>query len=156
MTDLETTINHPWPASLIELLERQHGLVTKLMELAGYQGQLIADGKTDPLLGLLSKRQKLIDEFTSMQGDLSEMTDGLEDRLSTLPLPTRDRIRSLIDEIGEGLNQVMATDQEDQKSLKSARDGISQELAETGATQQARTAYAQAAPTGCRFADRQG
>lgn len=145
-----------WPDSLIELLLSQEKVVGKLLDLAKYQGQLIESKSTDPLLGLLSQRQKLIDEFTLMQGELTRLTEGREDQLRDLDSQTRERIQSLIDDIGTTLNQVMAKDDEDRKALEDARGQVQEELAATGVAQKARSAYQSASFVGNQFADKQG
>ena len=154
----ETPIEKPrtWPDSLIDLLQRQEKIVNKLFDLAKYQGQLIESKSTDPLLGLLSQRQKLIDEFTRMQGELSHLTEGRGEQLRDLDSPMRNRIQSLIDEIGESLNRVMARDDEDRKALEDARGQVQEELAATGAAQKARSAYRGAGLVSSQFADQQG
>ena len=154
----ETLIEQPrtWPDSLIDLLLRQEKIVSKLLDLAKYQGQLIESKSTDPLLGLLSQRQKLIDEFTHMQGELNSLTAGHEERLRAIDSQTRKRIQSLIDDIGDSLNRVMAKDDEDRKALEQAKGQVQEELAATGAAQKARSAYRGAGFVGSQFADQQG
>lgn len=156
MSDSPHEQTQVWPDSLIDLLLRQQQVVGKLLDLAKYQGQLIESKSTDPLLGLLSQRQKLIDEFTRMQGALTRLTEGREDQLRELDSQTRERIQSLIDEIGAALNQVMAKDDEDRKVLEDARGKVQEELAATGLAQKARSAYRGAGFVGSQFADQQG
>ncbi len=145
-----------WPDSLIELLLRQEKVVGKLLGLAKYQGQLIESKSTDPLLGLLSQRQKLIDEFTLMQGELTRLTEGREEQLRDLDSQTRERIQSLIDEIGDTLNRVMAKDDEDRRTLEGVKGQVQEELASTGAVQKARSAYRGSSVAESQFADQQG
>lgn len=154
----ETTLEQPgtWPESLIDLLMRQEQIVNKLLDLAKYQGKLIESKSTDPLLGLLSQRQKLIDEFTRMQGELNRLTEGREDQLRGLDTQTRKRIQSLIDDIGNSLNRVMVNDDEDRKALEDAKGQVKADLASTGAAQKARSAYRGAGFVGSQFADQQG
>ena len=156
MSDSPHEQTQTWPDSLIELLLRQEKVVGKLLDLAKYQGQLIESKSTDPLLGLLSQRQKLIDEFTLMQGELTRLTEDREEQLRDLDSQTRERIQSLIDEIGDTLNRVMAKDDEDRKALEDARRQVQEELAATGVAQKARSAYRSASFVGSQFADKQG
>lgn len=145
-----------WPESLIMLLEKQHGLVTTLSELAKYQGDLIESQRTEPLLGLLAQRQSLLDEFTGCQGDLGSLTENLEQRLNGVPEHQKQRIQSLIDEIGGHLSRIMQQDREDEKSLAATRDRVKRELATTGVAQHARNAYTKSKLVDTRFADREG
>ncbi len=156
MSESQHEQTQTWPGSLIELLLRQEKVVGKLLGLAKYQGQLIESKSTDPLLGLLSQRQKLIDEFTLMQGDLTRLTVGREEQLRDLDSQTRERIQSLIDEIGITLNRVMSKDDEDRKTLEGIRGQVQEELAATGVAQKARSAYRGTSLAESQFADQQG
>jgi hypothetical protein len=146
----------PWPQSLIELLERQHTMVDRLVELAQAQSALIAESSTDRLLELLAKRQAVIDEFTQSQGDLSELTHGLDERLERVSADQRDHIKSVINLIGERLAQVMRRDEEDQAALRSNRQQVRNELTSMGAARQARSAYLGGPSESTRFSDRRG
>ncbi len=156
MSDSQHEQTQTWPDSLIDLLLCQEKVVGKLHDLAKYQGQLIESKSTDPLLGLLSQRQKLIDEFTLMQGELTRLTEGREEQLRDLDSQTRERIQSLIDEIGDTLNRVMAKDDEDRRTLEGVKGQVQEELASTGAVQKARSAYRGSSVAESQFADQQG
>ena len=156
MSDSQHEQTQTWPDSLIDLLLCQEKVVGKLHDLAKYQGQLIESKSTDPLLGLLSQRQKLIDEFTLMQGELTRLTEGREDQLRDLDSPTRERIQSLIDEVGAILNRVMAKDDRDRRTLEAVKGKVQEELATTGAAQKARSAYRSTSIVGSQFSDQQG
>ena len=145
-----------WPQSLIDLLEQQHALVDQLDQLAKRQAEFIERCATDQLMDLLGRRQNLIDQFTSSQGELARLTQGLDDRLQQATAAQRDRIKGLIADIGERLAGVMQRDEQDQASLRSSRDAIKQELSSLGHARQARGAYVNAKGHQPRFADRKG
>lgn len=146
-----------WPQTLIDMLERQHALIDGLDGLADQQQSLIADGRADALLELLGRRQGVIDEFTSTQGPLSELTRDIDARLHAANPDQRARIRSLIDTIGARLAAVMARDERDQAALSSSRIEVQRELASLGAARQARAAYVGLTPSASpRYADRRG
>jgi hypothetical protein len=146
-----------WPQPLIDLLERQRSLVDQLAGLAQSQAALIAERRTERLLELLEQRQSIIDDFTAAQGEMSAMTEHLDERIAGLGTPQRDRIRTLINAIGERLGEVMQRDQEDQAHLRSERDQVHGELQGVGTARAARNAYGPAAtPSINRFADRRG
>ncbi len=156
MNDVNPSTSADWSSNLIDLLTRQQDIVTRLGSLAAHQKGLIEESKAEPLLGLLGQRQKLIDEFTSQQADLADLTADLDTRLATIETPHRDEIRSLISEIETGLDHVMKQDARDQRALEEARDRIRRELAATGASQQARQAYTPPPTAGSQYADRKG
>lgn len=152
-----TDLINVWPAPLIRLLEQQHALVERLVSLARSQGGLIAHRNTDRLMELLAQRQAIIDQFTRSQQELTEMTGRLDQRLAGVGPAQRERIRSLITEIGERLGEIMQRDQEDQASLRGHRDQTRDELHGVGAVRAARSAYhpSPSAPAN-RFADQKG
>jgi len=156
MSETNTTTTRPWPQSLLDLLERQQGLVNQLVGLAESQAGLIVDRRTDRLLDLLSRRQTLIDAFTAGQHELTELTRGLNERLRTVSSAQRDRIKCLIDEIGHRLSLVMRRDEQDQGLLRTSRDEIKQELVNTGEVSQARAAYLHQRTKSNCFADQRG
>jgi hypothetical protein len=156
MSQIATPPCTPWPDSLLAVLERQQQVVDELAGLASAQAPLIAEGRSDRLLELLSKRQALIDEFTSGQSELGDLTRGLEQRLEGIEASQRERIRSLISQIGARLAQVLQRDEQDQAALRAGQSAIKHELSSLGTARQARTAYLGPAHAGNRFADHRG
>jgi hypothetical protein len=149
-------IRQPNLQSLLALLQQQRAMVDELVRLSQSQAALIAEGRTDRLLDLLAKRQAIIDGFTASQSRLAELTGGLDDRMGGAPAQERDRIKSLINEIGERLAQVMKRDEADQKQLRTSRDHVVQEMAKLGTARQAQGAYRTNVPSTTRFADQHG
>lgn len=145
-----------WSASLIELLERQRALVGELAELARQQSGLTGTGQTEALLQLLGRRQEIIDRFGVAQEDLARITGGLSERLHDLAEPQRRQIRSLIDEIGESLADVLQRDEQDQETLRASRDHVRREIATVDTSKQAHRAYVQRKVVDNRFADSKG
>ncbi len=157
MTETHRSPSTNWPDDLVALLTRQQDIITRLADLAARQGELIRAERSEPLLGLLGRRQSLIDEFTSLQGRFAALTVDLDIKLSGVDADRRAHIRGLIDEIGDGLDRVLKHDEEDSGALEAIRDRLGRELASTGAKQQARKAYTSNSPSpGSQFADRQG
>lgn len=156
MSTLNLTQPSNWLHTLLTLLEQQRSMVNDLVALAQSQAALIAEGKTDRLLDLLAKRQAIIDGFTTSQSQLAELTGGMDERMDGTPPHERDRIKSLINEIGERLSQVMKRDEEDQKLLRSSRDQVVQEISKLGTAKQAHGAYRTNVSPTTRFADQRG
>ncbi len=145
-----------WSGSLIELLERQRALVGELSELARQQAGLTESGQTEALLQLLGRRQEIIDRFAVTQEDLGRLTGGLSERLGDLAEPQRDQIRSLIDEIGEVMADVLRRDEQDQETLRASRDHVRREIATVDTSKQAHRAYVRRKLVDNRFADSKG
>lgn len=144
----------PAPGALIDVLERQHALVSELAVLAERQAQLIERAATDELLALLTRRQTLIDSFTGSQEELNALT-GTGD-LAAVPAAERARIEALIDDIGRRLAEVMERDERDQQSLEAARGRTRRDLSALDSARTARRAYVAAPATSNRFADERG
>lgn len=153
-----TTTESPpaWPQPLIDALEHQQSLVDQLVPLVQKQAAMIESGRTDALLGLLGRRQQIIDQLTGSQAGLGELTQDLEQRLAKVPSEQREHIRSLIDYIGNALNDVMGRDDQDRQALEAGREGLKRELADVNAARQARSAYMQGKAVNNRFADQKG
>jgi vacuolar-type H+-ATPase subunit I/STV1 len=141
---------------LIELLKRQRALVGELAELARQQAGLTEAGRTEALLQLLGRRQEIIDRFAVAQEDLARLTGGLSERLRDLAEPQRRQIRSLIDEIGEALADVLQRDEQDQETLRASRDDVRRDIATVNTSKQAHRAYVQRNLADNRFADSKG
>jgi hypothetical protein len=145
-----------WAQGLIDVLQRQQEMVRELRGMAQEQSGFIAAGRTDALLGVLGRRQQLLDRFLATQDELVSFTANLDHQLQAVDAPRRDMIRTLLDEIGEQLTQVMQADEHDQSALQASRDKTGEEMAELGHARHARSAYIRSAPAASRFADRQG
>jgi seryl-tRNA synthetase len=140
-----------WPSSLLDVLERQRDIVGQLSQLAEAQTALMDSSQTDRLLELLGRRQSLIDEFTNTQVQLNELTQEM--KLATVGSSQRERIKTLIDEIGAKLAHVMQRDEQDQALLRRNCDSMKAELASLGAGRQARSAYMNVT-SGAQYSDR--
>jgi hypothetical protein len=124
--------------------------------LAQTQASLIDAHRTEDLLDVLARRQALIDEFTLSHGQMTQLTQRLDESLQRAHPDQRLRIQALIDEIGESLAKVMSTDHADQQSLSRSKDQMKQELGSMDAAKQARNAYLGPRQRNPRFADRRG
>ena len=154
--DNTMTTTGEWSTALIELLERQDELVTRLGALADQQAELVQSRRTDALLALLAERQRIIEAFTRAQDELGAMSEDIETRLESVDDERRTRVQTLIADIGDRLAQVMQRDERDQAVLATVRGDIRSELSAIDATRQARAAYrSTGAPTN-RFADQRG
>ena len=150
------TDTRPWHESLVELLEAQQGIMNELAGLAEHQSQLIEQARTEDLLGLLTRRQQLIERFTATQNDLGELTEDLDARMQALTVERREQIQNLLQNISQHLGQVMACDERDQASLEQARNTSRQRLSAVDSGRQARNAYLGSRTATTRFADRKG
>jgi hypothetical protein len=156
MIEQRVTTRDDWPRELIELLDHQQSLVDQLSSLACRQRDLIGSGQTDQLLTLLAERQQLIDEITSGQGRVADLTGRFEQQIDDLNEGSRDRIQTIIEEIGCRLNEIMQRDAEDQKALEARCSDRKKEVAGLDTARQARRAYLNARSVNNRFSDQRG
>lgn len=155
MTTIPTE-TQTWDERLLNILQQQQALLTRLAHLAQRQGELIRDNRTDALLTLLGERQQIIDRFLAMQHDLGDLTEKLDQRLQEIQPHQREQIERLIHEIGQSLDAVMKHDERDRHALESARNETREEISGLGTANRARQAYLGAAGANAKFADRQG
>ncbi|MCI0364696.1 MAG: hypothetical protein L0Y44_09955 [Phycisphaerales bacterium] len=130
-----------WLPSLLEIFERQNGILDRLDQLSEVQSTVIADGRTDRLLDLLGKRQRLIDELLASQTGMSELTGDLGRRVESIAPLQRDRIASMVKAIGERLARVINRDEKDQQTLGANRDQPRLTATRCVSARHARTAY---------------
>jgi septal ring factor EnvC (AmiA/AmiB activator) len=145
-----------WPDEVIALLEQQHALVDRLSDLAARQAQLIEDARTDALLGLLTERQHVIEQFAATQQRIGSLTGDLDARLHGVDDEQGTRIRTLIAEIGDRLARVMKSDEADQQRLEAVRDQVREQRTSVDAQRTARRAYVRRDGAANRFADERG
>jgi hypothetical protein len=144
-----------WAAALIAGLETQRALADELAPLAERQGDLIRDGQSDALLGLLARRQEIIDRFLGEAERLSAEVGDARQLVARLPEEPRGRVRELIEQIDARLAHVLSLDERDQSAMQTARDETRRQLTSLDAGRTARQAYTQRQGAS-RFADRRG
>jgi hypothetical protein len=129
---------------LLALLERQKFLVEQLGALASRQETAVRDENAEALLELLGKRQELIDRVMSAQGEIAMLLPhGAEATIRPeMPSEERQRAAKLIEEIEQGLAEVMKRDDEARSIIRSIQDRGRSDIRAFGRTQQARRAYA--------------
>jgi hypothetical protein len=155
---MEALVMQHTPATteqLVRLLEDQLQLVEQLAKLATRQGDLIAAGRSEPLLALLADRQEVMDELAAGQENLGELcrAPAADDDLTE---SDRQRVRGLIDAITDSLNGILRSDEADREAMGVVRDRIRADLDRFGSARAAHRAYSVGRPAGSRFADRQG
>ena len=151
-----TPPGEPDAARYIELLEQQQTLVAELADVTANQGDLIANGDSEPLLELLSVRQRVMDRFVLNQDRLNDLNEFLRKRRDDVADSSRRRIGVLVDDISDRLVDIMRRDEDDRSALMTRRDEIGRALNEVGTGQRARQAYLNSRTARNRFADEQG
>jgi flagellar biosynthesis/type III secretory pathway chaperone len=145
------------PATLLNLLEQQRDLYAQLHELSDQQSRLIASGETEQLLNVLAQRQGLVESLTQINGRLTPWRDHWSEVAERLPAGDRDRLRRLLDEVQQYLQQILDRDEQDRAQLESTREQVGGQLKQVNRAGPARKAYGQTGgPATSRLTDSQG
>jgi flagellar biosynthesis/type III secretory pathway chaperone len=147
----------PWAGPLIEILDRQCRLYKQLQGLGAEQKQLVQSGDPERLLGLMSQRQRLIDELTQVSGELEPYRAKWDEHWAALDGESRARVGDLVRQVQDRLEQIMKQDEEDRATLAARRTQTAGDLQRMRQGASVNRAYAPkvGAPVS-RYADRQG
>ena len=146
----------PKPSSVVGLFEEQLDLYQRLRDLGTEQGRQIHGGSVQTLLGVLSERQKLIDQLTQIEQQLAPIRKQWDQLRATLSDADRARIRDLVRQIEDILSAIIKQDEQDRQELSQARSQIGEELGRLSHTSTALQAYQTRPATDNRFTNRQG
>lgn len=142
-------------AEVIELLQAQVALYEKLKELAERQRLLISHGQSEALLEILGERQRLVDGLSEINRTMSSVRKDWESIKSRMTQQQRTDAETLVQRVGESLQEIMASDEADSRALNSRRDQVGQSLATLRTKEMAASAYGHA-NDGNRYLDQDG
>lgn len=142
-------------AEVIELLQAQVALYEKLKELAERQRLLISHGQSEALLEILGERQRLVDGLSEINRTMSSVRKDWESIKSRMTQQQRTEAETLVQQVGESLQEIMASDEADSRALNSRRDQVGQSLATLRTKEMAASAYGHA-NDGNRYLDQDG
>lgn len=131
-----------WAQDLLGVLHRQNAMLDDLLSHARQQATLIAQGRIDELLGLLARRQQIVEAFGENQQRLGDLTGDLASQLAQIDPEQRKTIKSLITSVGEGLASVLEIDEHDQSEMEGGMSQVRDELKALDASRRAHGAYA--------------
>lgn len=138
-------------------MKRQRDIYEQLHHLGNQQSDLIETGATEALLGLLSQRQKLVDELTAVHGDLEPYRNDWQRFWDGLTEPHQQEVGALIKRVEELLGSIIEKDDQARQHLEQAKGMVSGQLDQTAHAGVAVRAYKSPAVTGNnRLTDRQG
>ena len=122
------TAQPQWASTLIGLLEQQRGIYIQLHELCSLQSQHVANGDPEPLLALLAKRQRLIDELTRLNACVAPYKKDWTTLWAQLGGHDQSAIQSLIDQVQALMEEIVAQDEKDRAALSTQRDKVGLQL----------------------------
>ncbi|MBI1336401.1 MAG: hypothetical protein GC164_05505 [Phycisphaera sp.] len=149
------------PDQIVKLLDTQIDLYHRLGELASRQSSLVAEGKVDDLLSILSERSRLIDSLTALNQKIDPVRQNINARWDALSPDDRQRIRGRLDKIQGMVKAILDSDGRDRSALEAARAQVGQEVLQSNHQAMAARAYrspvqSPQSPTNNRFTDRKG
>ncbi|NOG53600.1 MAG: hypothetical protein HND57_04620 [Planctomycetes bacterium] len=117
-----------WETELNRLLDRQRDVCKRLESCSTRQRQLLAADKGDQLVELLAERQTLIDQLLQIATSLEPFREAWSDLWQAMSPERRQQLTALIDDVQGAVDRIIASDQEDQDTLRQAKDRVEREL----------------------------
>ena len=132
----------------MDLLKRQLGLFKQLEQLTDAQRQAIEFDDTRPLLGLLSRRQKLTSALTQLSAELAPYRRRWADTKETLAPTERDALDELLEEARERLRRILDHDEADGRLLAARKSRMVESMGELDTARRTLVAYGETAAGG--------
>jgi uncharacterized protein (DUF885 family) len=145
-----------WGPRLVRVLERQVGLYQQLDELGDEQSRMVRDGDADRLIGLLARRQELVDQVTELNRDLEPFTAQWDVLSERLPSQHRQTVQGYIAQLDTLVETITKRDQADHTALEERRGALASTMGSVGRSKQAIAAYATARSQSPRYQDTEG
>jgi hypothetical protein len=145
-------------ARLNRLLEEQEALYAALDTMSREQGEHIHSEDTDALLGVLGRRQVVVDRLASVGAEFAPFKDKWPEMMARLDAASRTRFNERIDALASTVSAIAERDERDRAALEDRRGRIAGELDGVRRSRGAVAAYAtnaRVAP-GPRYQDREG
>ena len=120
----------------------------KLLKLAELQHTLVEQERTDDLLVVLDRRQKIVEQLTAIEHRLRPTKLGWHDIATTLEATHRAALESRFAEARTLLAAITQADQDDAMLLTQRKITVGQQLRHVGAGVQVNRRYAASAYSG--------
>jgi hypothetical protein len=127
---------------LVQLLEHQRTLYRRLRTLADRQRTMIVQDDVQPLLSLLSERQKLVDGLVGLGRRLAPFREHWPATYGTLDEPTRRQVSELLEEANTALGSILQCDRHDTATLSARRQDVANQLSSMDGGARVGAAYA--------------
>ncbi len=136
---------------MLGLLGRQVRLYDQLQNLADKQRGLIANEDTQPLLKILSQRQKLTQELTQLGKDMAPFREHWTEVRQELGEGERKLADDLISKANNRLKSLLASDEQDAQMLKIRKQRVGSQIGTTNFNRKAMSAYRSSSESGQGF-----
>lgn len=148
--------DHAWVARFERLLTDQIELCKELTGLARSQRDCIGRNDPDELLGVLGRRQAVIERLRSIAEEARPLREQWSGGLDGADERVVARVRRLISELTDMMRTIAENDAEDRKRMERSRDDLAGRLAGVAKSRGAISAYGVSQAGGPRFQDREG
>jgi len=148
-----------WLPRLRRILDQQAGLYQQLDTLSRQQSDHVRSGETDRLIGVLGRRQALIEQITALNAELEPFTSNWDRLAPSLEAEQRDALRERIDTLDQLMDDIAGRDEADREALERRRNQLDDEIGSLAAKKSAVSAYAgspSSASVAPRFQNRTG
>lgn len=126
---------------LVQLLEHQRVLFARLRGLADRQKALVIQDDPQPLLNLLSERQRLVDGLVGLNARLGPYRSRWTTIYSGLDESRRRHVAELLEESNSALSIILQSDNHDTATLQARRHDMVNRLDALDNHSRAATAY---------------
>lgn len=126
---------------LLKLLRDQLALYRRLEQMSRGQRALVAQEDPQPLLALLSERQKVVDELVDLSRELAPIQKVFRDEPGMLGAEQRAAAESLHQQTGETLQNILDSDEEDGRLLAARKIQTAKRVQALVTSGQANAAY---------------
>lgn len=130
---------------LVELLQHQRTLFSRLRVLADRQRSLVTQDDPQPLLTLLAERQRLVDGLVGISARLAPFRNDWTAVYGGLDEPVRKQVSLLLEEANSALGTILETDTSDTATLTARKQHVAEQMATVDYGVKAGSVYGEAA-----------
>ncbi len=132
--------------NLARLIDRKLEVLTQLHSLAQRQLQLVRQGETELLIGLLASKHRLLTPLQSIEDEMKPFRGQDPDRRQWRSPQDRQRARGVVEQCESVLREIVKIEVACERELVRRRDLAAGELQGTHTAEQAVQAYVSAGP----------
>jgi hypothetical protein len=130
---------------VLPALKRQLACYQRLAKLARVQHEHVQNSRTEELLTVLSKRQKLLNQMADLEKIIAPAKRNWEEFLDGLPADQRAEAETLVRETRRLLEEIAAADRDDTIVLQQRKYNLGRGIGQASAARKFNHAYAKAA-----------
>jgi hypothetical protein len=131
--------------AVLNALAEQVACYRQLGKLADSQHHFVQQSQTEQLLGVLNKRQEVLDRITTLEVTVAPARKDWASYLDTLTNADRATAEELLGETRTLLEEIMSADRNDTIVLQQRQIEITRQIGQAGIGRQANRRYAAAA-----------